>query len=254
MSAHTGETEVELETPTPPKLCQSINRRNEEVIEEESVRIHESQNEDLDEEDEETDDESDDSEVEGNYRYYETDSDDPFSGEIACCLSCPSFGCLKSSDAESTISKNNSNSVHVFMLALCSQISVLGFISLSVTWLIIGYLLPACMCGDLFQHIVDLPFAAKLIIFVLLLFFAFLTWFCYHTFQVISQKQANGLFGMLIMLISLILASVISNTVFIYRSGGWTNYQLYNPQFYSKAGDVVSLHYAYKSNQLFLTV
>lgn len=83
MSAHTGETEVEtIETPTPPKLPSPQNRREDDIIEEDSNQ--DSEEEDDDSQEDETEDES---ETHGNYHYtYETDSDDPFSGDIECCL------------------------------------------------------------------------------------------------------------------------------------------------------------------------
>ena len=56
----------------------------------------------------------------------------------------------------------------------------------------------------------------------------------------IYLKLKSGLFGMLIMLISLILASVITNCVFIFKSGGWTTYQIYNRDFYNRAHAAVS--------------
>ena len=46
---------------------------------------------------------------------------------------------------------------------------------------------------------------------------------------------------MLIMLISLILASVITNCVFIFKTGGWNSYQIYNKDFWSNAGEAVSI-------------
>lgn len=233
MSAHTGETEVEtIETPTPPKLPSPQNRREDDIIEEDSNQ------EDSEEDDDSQEDESEvESETHGNYHYtYETDSDDPFSGDIECCLSCPSFGCIKSSDSDkSSTSSPTVDSIQFLIIGLAGQISILGFVSFSVTWLLIGYLMPKCLCSDLFQHIIYLPISFKLILLVGILFFPFLTWFCYHTFSVISKRQANGLFGMLIMLISLILASVITNCVFIFKSGGWTTYQIYNRDFYNRA-------------------
>ena len=73
--------------------------------------------------------------------------------------------------------------------------------------------MPKCLCSDLFQHIIYLPISCeyffcvnwayfaelmlilvKLILLVGILFFPFLTWFCYHTFRVISKRQANGKF------------------------------------------------------------
>jgi len=88
MSAHTGETEVEtIETPTPPKLPSPQNRREDDIIEEDSNQENSNQ-EDSEEDDDSQEDESEvESETHGNYRYtYETDSDDPFSGDIECCL------------------------------------------------------------------------------------------------------------------------------------------------------------------------
>lgn len=235
MSAHTGETEIEtIETPTPPKLPSPQNRREDDIIEEDPNQDSE---EDDDSQEDEEDESEDESEIQGNYRYtYETDSDDPFSGDIECCLSCPSFGCIKSSDSDkSSTTAPNVNSVQFLIIGLAGQISILGFVSFSVTWLLIGYLMPKCLCSDLFQHIIFLPISFKLILMVGIMFFPFLTWFCYHTFSVISKRQANGLFGMLIMLISLILASIITNCVFIFKSGGWTTYQIYNRDFYNRA-------------------
>ena len=86
MSAHTGETEVEtIETPTPPKLPSPQTRREDDIIEEDPD--HGDSEEDDSQEDADEDDSEEDSEVEGNYHYtYETDSDDPFSGDIECCL------------------------------------------------------------------------------------------------------------------------------------------------------------------------
>ena len=79
MSAHTGETEVEtIETPTPPKI--EHNRREDDIIEEDPEHSG-------DDDSEESDEEETEPESEENYRYtYETDSDDPFSGDIECCL------------------------------------------------------------------------------------------------------------------------------------------------------------------------
>ena len=41
-------------------------------------------------------------------------------------------------------------------------------------------------------------------------------------------------------MIFFILGSVIGNSYLIYKSGGWNNYQIYNEEFYTKAGQSVS--------------
>ena len=42
------------------------------------------------------------------------------------------------------------------------------------------------------------------------------------------------------MILMLLLASSISNLIVIWKAGGWTTYLIYNADFYTNAGSVVS--------------
>jgi len=237
MSSKTADTEEEtLESPTPPKMSPSSpDPREDQILEDE----------DEDEEDEEAESSGDETATErqgaahyhsGQYTDdgYTDGSSDLYSGDIECCFSVPAcFGFNRGSS--DTLAEQSDDS---FVMIVLMQLALLAFCSFIVVWFLIGYLMPGCLCSNLFAHISGLPLSAKLLAFVCLVFFTSLWWMLYYSIRSIMRKEYKGLMAIISMTMMLFIASCIANVIAIYKAGGWTSYLIYDSDFYNNAGTV----------------